>query len=176
MDAADGSAVRRAIGAQMGSLGARLVPTEQAVDNVRVTLSENAREYVWVAEMGRHEQNDVVMVSAPLRSSRPHDNATLISIRKTPLLSQPARILDVAVVSSPSGASSMLVLDADRVTLHEDAAGRWRSRSSALIAHVRPWPRDLRGRILIMQANTAPAAGYTAYLPGTQCSGSWMPD
>jgi hypothetical protein len=180
LDAADAADVRRAIEAQMRALGARLVPADQAVDDVRVTLSENAREYVWVAEIGRHDQNDVVMVSMPLLSLLRHDSAGLVSFRKTSLLTQSARILDVAVVSPSAGATSMLVLDAERLTLYEDDGGRWRSKRSVLVAHERPLPRDLRGRVVVQPSSTPPntvqGAAYTAYLPGLQCSGNWIPE
>ena len=126
----------------------RFVPPEQAAASVRVTLSEDLQSYVWVAEI-RQGANapSVVMVSLPrsaLLSVEPE--AAAMVLRRIPLWSQPERILDVAVIEG--NPARMLVLDGNGVRLYRFQDNRWQSEQSLPIAHSRPWPRDLRGRLV----------------------------
>ena len=68
-------------------------------------------------------------------------------LRKIPLWSQPDRILDVAVIDG--NPARMLVLDANGVTAYRLQDNRWQPEQSLSIVHSRPWPRDLRGRLIL---------------------------
>lgn len=157
--------VRRAVENQLRALGVRLVNPEQAVDEVRLTLSENVRGYLWVAEVGHGDSWDVVMTTAaalpvPERAVLP------LVLRRVPLISEPERILDVG--GDPAG--SLLVLDEEKVASFKLENGRWTLQESAPITHPHPWPRDLRGRLV-----RRPDGSFAAYLPGVQCSGTVHP-
>jgi hypothetical protein len=58
----------------------------------------------------------------------------------------------------------MLVLDARSVVLYRLQDGRWQVEQTLPIAHSRPWPRDLRGRIVPRKDHL-----FDAYLPGVLC-------
>jgi hypothetical protein len=81
-------------------------------------------------------------------------------------VSEPVPILDAVAVGN---ASALLVLDADGIKLYRSVAGRWTFDTEQAIVAERPLPRDLRGRIV------AEDTSFTAYLPGTQCTGQWTP-
>ena len=165
MDAADVAEERRAVESQLRALGVRVVPADQASDDVDVTFSENSGAYLWVAQIGRGDARDVVMVSAPLPPVA-HYRSSLVTLRRVPLVSEPVPILDVAqLVAGPT----LLVLDAEGIKLYRGASGRWMLGTSQAIVAARPLPRDLRGRIVV-QDNA-----FIAFLPGTQCSGQWTP-
>ena len=148
-------------------LGVRFVPAEQAAANLRVSLSENLRSYVWVAEI-RQGANapSVVMVSLPRSAPLPVEPAAATMVlRRIPLWSQPKRILDVAVsLGSPA---RMLVLDADGVAIYRLEDSRWQAEQSLPIVHSGPWPRDLRGRLML--GNDKDHL-FDAYLPGVYLS------
>lgn len=83
-------------------------------------------------------------------------------VHKALLWSQPQQILDVAVIDgSPT---DMAVLDANEVSLYRLQGGRWQALQSLPISHVHPWPRDLRGRLVLRQDRL-----FDAYLPGVFC-------
>jgi hypothetical protein len=161
--------IRRNLLTQLAGLGARFVPSEQAIVTVRVSLSEDLQSYVWVAEI-RQGANaaSIVMVSLP-RSAPPSvepETAAMV-LRSIPLWSQPERILDVAVTAS--NPARMLVLDGNGVTSYRLQENRWQLEQSLTIVHSRPWPRDLRGRLAL--ANNKDLA-FDAYLPGVHCRSS----
>jgi hypothetical protein len=161
--------ISRGLRVQLETLGLRSVKPEQAAATVQVSLSENLQSYVWVAEIRQGAgEFSVVMVSA----LRP-DAATFVrepaplTIRKIPLWSQEERILDVAVLEESSGPSHLAVLDPDKVALYRFTDGRWQKEQAMEVTHSRPWPRDMRGRLVMRQDHLL-----DAYLPGVFCQSS----
>jgi hypothetical protein len=156
--------IRRGLLVQLATLGLRFVNAEQAAATIQVSLSEDLRNYVWVAEIHQGtNQPAVVMTSlprpeAPLAVREPAG----LAIRKTLLWSQQDRILDAAVLDgSPA---HLLVLDPNQVALYRFQDSRWQSEQSLPITHTRPWPRDLRGRLVLRHDHL-----FDAYLPGVFC-------
>ena len=161
--------VTRGLRTQLEGNGLRFVAPEQAAASVTITLSENLQNYVWVADI-RQGTNEpaIAMVTAPRSdfSGTLREPSPLV-IRKTPLWSQDDRILDIAVFEEMSGVSHLTVLSPEQVTLYRFQDGRWQLDQSMPITHSHPWPRDLRGR-LILRADHL----FDAYLPGVSCQSS----
>jgi hypothetical protein len=156
--------IRRALTSNLASLGVRLVNAEQAAGTVQVVLSENLREYVWVAEIHQgNSEASIVMVTAPRELSAGTDHpAIALTIRKTLLWTDDHRILDAALVSgSPQ---HMIVLEAESVALLKFQDGRWQQEQLLPVSHSHPWPRDLRGRLALRNDHL-----FDAYLPGVFC-------
>jgi hypothetical protein len=154
---------------QLEALGARTVKPEQAASTVQVSLSENLQSYVWVAEIHQGAGDfSVAMVSTPRQDSAMfvREVAPLI-IRKVPLWSQEERILDVAVLEEGANPSHLAVLDPEKVALYRFADGRWQKEQVIEVTHARPWPRDMRGRLVLRQDHLL-----DAYLPGVFCQSS----
>jgi hypothetical protein len=127
---------------------------------VKVTISENLRGLAWVAEVQTADARAVVIEETPKPS--PAAGATSMTIEKKLVLEQDQQILDLAIAGR-----GLLVLDAEAVTMYESAAaGGWQRKLSVRIPASRPWPRDLRGRIV------AQGDAYQAYLPGLTCHGN----
>ncbi len=154
---------------QMEALGARTVKPEQAVASVQVSLSENLQSYVWVAEIHQGAGDlSVVMVSTPRQDSAMFVREVApLTVRKIPLWSQEERILDVAVLDEGTNPSHLAVLDPDKVALYRFADGRWQKEQIIEVTHARPWPRDMRGRLMLRQDHLL-----DAYLPGVFCQSS----
>ena len=150
---------------QLASLGIHAVGASQATTSAEVTLSENARGYLWVAVV-RRAQNESAVVMVPVarsETSTPIQELPPVSLHKTLLWTQERQILDVLVLEQ-SGATRMMVLDPETVGLYRAANGRWQQEQSLRLAHSMPWPRDLRGRLVLR-----PDHGVDAYLPGVTC-------
>ncbi len=164
INSTDAEAIRRGLLTQLAALGVHFVSAEQAAAAVRVSLSENLQNYVWIAEIHQGaSEASTVMVSLPLPEMHAVEQEALaISLRKTLLWSQKQRILDVAVLDgSPA---HMVVLDANGAELYRLQDNRWQLEQSLPIAHARPWPRDLRGRLVLRKDHL-----FDAYLPGVFC-------
>jgi hypothetical protein len=147
--------------------GLRFAKAEQAAATVTISLSENTASYVWVAEIRLGEgEPAVVMVSTPrLEGSTASRDALPLTLRKIPLWTQEEPILDVAVLEENPAPTYIAVLGPEKIGLYRMQSGKWQAEQELAIAHQRPWPRDLRGRL-------APAKDHLldAYLPGVTCS------
>jgi hypothetical protein len=159
--------IRRGLLAELPALGVRLVNADQAGATVQITFSENLQDYVWVAEIRRgNNEASVVMVatSRPSLAGEEHPAAALI-IQKTLLWTDENRILDVALVNSSP--QYMIVLEPQSVVLFKFQDGRAQEEQLLPIPHAHPWPRDLRGRLVLRKDHL-----FDAYLPGTFCRSS----
>lgn len=148
---------------ELTSLDARLADSNQAATSVQITLSEQLQNYVWVAEIHRDSQPaSVVLISIPYSEvSASAQNSGMFSIHKLLLWSQPEKVLD-AVISSPQRA---IILSADSVSILRFQNGEiWQLEQSLPISHEQPWPRDLRG-LLVLRTDHL----FDVYLPGVFC-------
>src|SRR5436309_1483259 len=102
ISSADMDEIRRELTASLATSGVRVWQPDQAAANIKLTLSENLQEYVWVAEIQAGVSDaKVLIVSTPRTSfAVPAANAPAITIRATPLVTQSDPVLDVAVVES----------------------------------------------------------------------------
>jgi hypothetical protein len=57
------------------------------------------------------------------------------------------------------------VLDPNKISLYAFQNNRWEQQESFPIPHARPWPRDMRGRVILRKDHL-----FDAYLPGVFCS------
>lgn len=164
--------VRRALRAQLHSLGIRLVSAKRASAELRVTLSENLPGYLWVAEVRKGETRRVaiVPVARPRPETLPPGTETLV-VQKAPVYEQTTPILDLALLDTSHGdAPRLLLLDTSKVSLYKKQGTGWQLEQSMAIARSRPWPRDPRGRLMVRQDDS-----FDAYLPGVKCSGTALP-
>jgi hypothetical protein len=169
----DNEIVQNGLRSALEAAGIRFVNAEQAAATVAFFLSENSAAYIWVAEIHQGAgETAVVMVSAPrpVGLTAAHESVPL-SLRKIELWTQTDPILDVAVLEENPAPTHIAVLDAEKVALYRWQAGKWQQEQALGIAHARPWPRDLRGRLI-------PAKDHLldVYLPGLICrSGAAVP-
>jgi hypothetical protein len=151
----------------LDGLGLRFAKPEQAVAMVTISLSENPTSYVWVAEIHQGAgESAVVMVSTPRpEGSTAARDSVPLSLRKIPLWTQDDPILDVAVLEEGSSPTHIAVLDPEKVSLYRLQGGNWQQEQVLAVAHSRPWPRDLRGRLIPTRDHLL-----DVYLPGVICS------
>jgi len=159
--------IRRGILAKLADRGAHFVATEQAVAAVRISLSENLQNYVWIAEVHQGPSDaPPILISLPRPEAQASQPETaLLAIHKALLWSQEDRILDVVVVDG--NPAHMVVLDSNAATIYKLQHTGWQAEQSLLIAHSRPWPRDLHGRLRLRKDHL-----FDAYLPGVYCRSS----
>lgn len=162
----DADTITSGLRAALEAAGLRFVKPEQAAATVAISLSENLSSYVWVAEIQQGASDAaVVMVSAARPEGMPATRDSVpVSLRKTSLWAQPKRILDVAVLEENSSPTQIAVLDAENVTIYRLQGGKWQEQQALGLTHARPWPRDLRGRLVLAQDHLL-----YVYLPGVFC-------
>jgi hypothetical protein len=165
----DVAAVRAAVEGELAGHGVHLADREQAAASVVVALSENVREYVWVAEVqvGKNEKS-VVMVAVPrVEAGAVQAAGSGVVLRKQLLWAQEEAVLDVAFLDSPdkSSGAHMAILDGSKVTLLHFEKGKWQKDQELPVQHDGAWPRDLRGRLVVGKDHLL-----DVYLPGVFCS------
>ena len=173
LSAADVAIARSSFEGELLKRGARLTPAQPADAEVRITLSENLQDFLWVAEIRHGEARDTAMISVPRAKLGAHPEAPPeLTIQKEFILQQQAPILDIAVISieSMGGVSRerVLRLDPSQVAIDDvygtNQEGKTQSQEAAVpFAHSEPWPRDLRG---LLQPN---GGQFKAFLPGIEC-------
>ncbi len=156
--------VRRGLTTQLAYLGLRFVNPDQAAGTVRITLSEDLQSYVWVAEIHQgNNESSVVMVSLPRPAAAVGvREANPLTLHKTLLWTQDERILDASVIDG--NPAHLAILGGEKLDLYGFRDGRWQLERSYPISHAHPWPRDLRGRLILRQDHL-----FDAHLPGIFC-------
>ena len=162
----DVDAIGGALRVELEALGARSVPPEAVAALAAVSLSENPQSYVWVAEVRQGASTPVVvMVSVPrAHEAGPPREGAAMSLRKIPLWAQEDRILDVVILEEDNAPRHMAVLDGEKVAIYRQKNRKWQQEQSLAITHGRPWPRDLRGRMVAAKDHLL-----DVYLPGVFC-------
>lgn len=144
----------------------------ESANSIRVTLSENARERLWVAEVSEGNEIKVAMVSmSPGQGATnvPTNERIVLRKEKIPgLLVQAGGTAQVnPILSAAEINGNFVVMFADQISVFSPDGATW--KQSNTFGMGTKLGRDPRG-ILI----PAPAGGsFTAYAPGTQCAGSY---
>ncbi len=153
VNSTDAAAALPALERELAGQGLNLSP--QAAINIAVTLSENLRGFVWVAEIRRGDTRDVVLEEWPKLPEAASTGSVVIEKRL--LLEESGRILDLAPLNH-----GLLVLDAESISVYENS----QRKMSIRLPLSKPLPRDLRGRLFVQ------GEVYQAYLPGLTCNGN----
>jgi hypothetical protein len=142
--------------------GGVLGETAPAVE-VRVTVSENATDYLLVEEARKGDQR-LVWLASWKRTGAPPAPAPAATLEKKLVWEQDEQILDAAF---PGGL--MLVLSPARLAWFARQNGQWAQSATVALPVPKAWPRDLRGRLRVN------GPGFQAYLPEMACAGAWQP-
>jgi hypothetical protein len=163
----DNEIVENGLRSALQGLGLRFASADQSAATVKITLSENVTSYVWVAQIRQSAgEAAVAMISLarPEGSSAVRESVPL-TLEKISLWTQSNPILDVAVLEENPAPTHIAVLDGEKVALYRQQNGKWQQAQILRIAHTRPWPRDLRGRLIFGRDHLI-----DVYLPGVFCS------
>jgi len=154
---------RKALQRGLQDAGVRLRQSAQASSDIGVTLSENARGLVYLAEVKQGTETRTVVMEAP-RMAAPPGPSSAMTLRRSLLVSRAEPMLDAALLRV-GGENRLAVLSARAVVLYRQQAGKWDEESSAPITHGQSLPLDLRGHLV----HTGEFS-LEAYLPGTVCT------
>lgn len=167
---ADVSALLAAVQNELLSHGIRLAEQTSAATEVLLTVSENPRGLLAVAQIRQEGSEEIAIVPfarpAETESTR---TAETVRLERELLIDLDAPILDAAWMGTTTATRQrLLVLQPDGVAMFEKTDAGWAERSRARTRPPHPWPRDLRGRLLVE------GEAFWAYLPGMTCGGAWI--
>jgi hypothetical protein len=138
--------------------------TDEAANLLRVTLSENTRQRLWIAEVVEGNETKVVMVTSDLGHSPRTQPAAGVTLHKQLIVASREAVL--AVLEVPAG---LVVLEPERIVVYAHVPGGWNQQAAVAIRQKRPLARDARGILL----GTNDGQGFEADLPGAQCDGTF---
>jgi len=130
---------------------------------VRVTLSESARGFTWVAEVIQGEDTQIAVVRLPASESSETPAPAQFMLRREVLIAQKEPVLDVLDLES----AIILLAPAELDVETRSQTGWTKSQSTPIPARL-PLARDPRGIIL----PAAQGAGFEAWLAGSRCTAS----
>lgn len=165
LEAQEIAAARQAIENELRTQGMRFSADSQAAVGIHVTLSENLQQLLWIAEIRRDQNSDIVMTA----QTRPPEifaknNAQRVAIQVKSIFEQNDPILDLKLMDE-----ELLVLDPRRLALYHRRNDRWELERSASLKSPQPLPRDARGRL----SDSGDAV--QVHLSGMVCTGTIKP-
>jgi hypothetical protein len=137
----------------------RGAPPPASITEVKLTLAEDVRENVLIAEIVQGTQRRVELVRFQPEGS---ERKSLPPLERRLLWEQPEPVLDALFLEN-----TLLILEPERLAVYERRDGRWTSANAASIDA--PPVRDPRGRLIL------DGGVLTAYLPGATCHGQLAP-
>lgn len=170
MDADQVRVIRSGIETQLRSVGVRFVEPSQQSAVVRVTLSQNIRGWVWIAEITQRDVQKIVMLSVPVAVQSDISRTGPMTLQKQLLFTSDEPILDVLAVNV-ANSKMMIALTPESVIVFQANASGWAQQQKLKLVHNAVMPRDPRGHLV-----AAPDHLFDVYLPGAVCaSGASMP-
>lgn len=163
-------AIRRLLDQDLKTHGVLASGTESA-NAIRVTLSENSRERLWVAEIVEGNVTHIAMVHVEF-SARPAAVADArLVLRKEKIAGPFNRIggvpQDNPILAAAQINGHLVVMFADRISVFSSTASGWTEVNNfsldTRLTH------DPRGILLA----TSDGGSFTSYVPGGQCTGSY---
>lgn len=155
-------AIRKSIDQDLKARGVT-VSDEESANSIRVTLSENAHERLWVAEIVEGSTTRVAMVAAGTGTDPGIAAGGGLRLRAENLFSSREPLL--AALESANG---LIVLEPEQIVFYGRAGNGWREQSRTNIGQRRPLPRDPKGILL-----SDGSGGFAAWLASTECTGSF---
>ena len=139
----------------------------ESANMIRVTLSENARERLWVAEVVEGNETHVAMVHVDPSSAPVIVADARMVLRRDRISGIGGNARENPILAAADINGHFVVLFADRISIFSTHDGGW-SEANAFTLE-RPLGRDPRGVLL----PSADGGGFRAYAPGTGCTGSY---
>ena len=136
----------------------------ESANAIRVTLSENTRERLWVAEVIEGNQRQVAMVHVEPEMVRQAQAGTGLTLRKQSVLTTKDPVL--AALETGEG---LVVVEPEEIVIYSHAAEGWREQKRVAIGQRKPLPRDPRGVIVPSRGGE----GFEAFVAGMVCDGSY---
>ncbi len=148
-----------------------LVSGAESANLIRVTLSENTHERLWVAEVVEGSETYVAMVHVDNSAkSAPVTDARMV-LRREKIAGLFNRIGGIVqgnpILAAVEINGHFVVMFGDRISIFSSGSNGWTEMNTFLIE--KKLARDPRGLLLA----SADGTGFTAFVPGGECDGSY---
>ena len=138
----------------------------ESANTIRVTLSENLRERLWVAEIVEGNETRVAMVHVEPVIAQPAQPGGGLTLRKQAVLTTRAPVL--AALETAGG---LVAVEPEEIAIYAQTAEGLHEQKSVGIGQKRALARDPRATIVALPGGD----GFDAFIPGMACTGSYVP-
>jgi len=137
----------------------------ESANIIRITLSEDTRERLWVAEVIEGNETRVVMEHAAPGKAQQTQTGSGLTLRKQTVFSTGSIVL-----AAWETANTLAIIEPEEVVMYAHAADSWQVLKKTGIGHASSLARDPRAVI----APSVDASTFEAFVAGTRCSGSYQ--
>jgi len=174
IEAAGIQPIRSLLEQDLHTHGITISGTESA-NLIRVTLSENTRERLWIAEVIEGNQTQVTMVHVDREAlTAPIAESGLVLEKKRVWSSTDATDTSSPLVGPVLAAleihTGLILLEQEQIVALTKTFAGWHEDKRWIINQSRPLTRDPRGLLL----PASDGNGFLAIVPGRQCDGSYV--
>ncbi len=168
--------IRRLLEQDLKARGVQASGAESA-NTIRVTLSENQRERLWVAEVLEGSEKRVAMVHVDYEAAQAAPTQERIVLHKEKYVSSvglsrwPDIPFDEPVLAMIVTKTGLVALKQDQIVPIEMTLAGWMARAGFYLNQRQQSPRDPRGIII----PSADGNGFTAFTSGSECTGRFTP-
>jgi hypothetical protein len=154
-------AIRRLLEQDLKARGIQASGAESA-DVIRVTLSENLRERLWVAEIVEGNETRLAMVRVEPAFLQQQASISGITLRKQAVFttSQP-------VIAALQTADNLVVIEPEEIVILAHSPDDWKEQTRVGIGQKRPLPRDPRAVVF----PSSDGEGFEAWVAGIPARG-----
>ncbi len=152
LSGSEAAAARLALEAELRAAGLGLVAKPNGAPELRVTLSENLQDLLWIAEFLRDDSHEVAMVLLPKTAALPPSATTQMFVLQSKLIwEQDDPILDFAFVAPQRTGDSprLLILAPTKLSLYESEKDGWQLNQSTHLPALKNQARDPRGYLVL---------------------------
>jgi hypothetical protein len=136
----------------------------ESANTVRLTLSENQRERLWVAEVVEGNETRVAMVRVAPSDVRRIQTGIGLTLRKQTVL-----LTRNAVLAEVETTNSLVSVEPNEIVIYGHATEGWQERKRVTIGRKNPFTQDPHAVIL----PAASGEGFEASVAGMSCSGRY---
>jgi hypothetical protein len=137
----------------------------ESANTIRITLSENLRERLWVAEVIEGSETRVVMVRVEPGAERQNTSTSELTLHRQTLLTTTEPVPAALEI-----ADSFVVVEPEEIVIYAHTAAGWQEQNRVGIGQRKPLVRDPRGIIF----PSPDGQGFEASVAGTACSGAYQ--
>ena len=152
-----------------------VVSNSDSANAIRITLSQNDREQLWVAEVIQGNETRVVMVPVDLGPPQTRAAADYMTLRRErlPILEDlhSGAIPSGPILAALDSGSALIAIRPEAIELLAFEEGGWHHQKYFFLNEHRQLTRDPRGILL----RNADGTGFTAFTGESECSGSYAP-
>ena len=158
-------AIRKTIEQDLKAHGIATSGSESA-NAIHVTLSENVRERLWVAEVVQGSETRVAMVELGPVAASPAKTDAQIVLRKERLGGLP--VSDELILFAAQAGGDLVIVHTNDLAVGSLSSGAWKEQKRVAFGRRQTASRDPRGLVIVADDG----ASFRAYAPAIECSGT----